>query len=237
MIVRSFSIIFSLLITVTNISYAAVDAQQIKAAVSNYLDAYEAQLAEQYPDAERIEYQISSLDSRLTMAECSEALSVTRRSTKTLGRINTKVSCDSDTVQWSIYVPVEINIYQRVVTTTKPIARNQILGADDLDLREADISQLRGGYFFALDEVIGMVAKRNLIANKAIDSQQLKPPIMIKKGEAVILNASTSGLTVKMPGVALNDGRHGEQISVRNTQSKRIVDAKVIAPGQVAVTM
>ncbi|NEP50997.1 MAG: flagellar basal body P-ring formation protein FlgA, partial [Moorea sp. SIO3C2] len=52
----------------------------------------------------------------------------------------------------------------------------------------------------------------------------LEQPLLIKRGDSVVVTARTGTLTVKMPGTALMDGHRGEQISVRNKQSNRVVD-------------
>ncbi len=62
-------------------------------------------------------------------------------------------------------------------------------------------------------------------------------PILIKRGDAVTITAEGDGLSVKMPGVAMSDGRRGEQIRIKNNNSAKIVDAQVTEPGEVAVPM
>ena len=60
---------------------------------------------------------------------------------------------------------------------------------------------------------------------------------MIKRGESVVMTAKSGALQVRIQATALTDGHAGEQISVRNKQSKRVVEARVIGPGKVSVVM
>ena len=238
MIVRSFFTVFSLLLAtqIAPMAYAT-DAKQISQAVNQFLEEYSQGISQQYGDTARVEHLITGLDYRLKMAQCPEPLKVTLKSTKAIGRVNTQVSCDGDTVKWSLYVPVTIQVFFPVVSTKGPIAKDHALSASDLSIREMDISTSSGRYFSSPDEVIGMISKRTLSANQIIYASLLKPPIVIRRGDAVILSAKSGGLNVKVPGVALSDGRLGEQISVRNSSSKRVVEGEVIAAGQVAVLM
>ena len=65
----------------------------------------------------------------------------------------------------------------------------------------------------------------------------VKEPIIIKRGDVVMIIAKAGALSVKSAGVAINDGRLGQQIQVKNKASKRIVVARVISSKQVQVVM
>ena len=60
---------------------------------------------------------------------------------------------------------------------------------------------------------------------------------MVRKGDHVVITARSGSLSVRMPGEALSKGGLSEQIRVRNLNSKRVVKARVIGPGQVEVAM
>lgn len=241
MIVRSFLILLRLIllpvaVLACDAAQGAVGPGQIKAAADRFLAGYSRQLQKRYGGNTRVTYSIDRLDNRLSMADCPVALTAQRNSIRKVGRINVQVQCDSK-VRWTLYVPAEIKLFRRVVTLVGPVSRGQALTAGDLELREVDTARLTGEYFTDIDAAVGMVARRLLRADRPLLAANLKPALMVHKGDAVILTANSGGLTVKMPGVALRDGGEGEQISVRNTQSKRVVEGRVVAPGQVEVPM
>lgn len=60
---------------------------------------------------------------------------------------------------------------------------------------------------------------------------------VVHKGDQVVISAGSSTIQVKMPGEALSAGAIGDQIRVRNLNSKRVVKARVTGPGQVEVAM
>lgn len=215
---------------------AKLNSSDIKSTVDQFMQQHVAQLSSSYGDSARIEYQIKNLDPRLSLADCGAPLDLELTSQNSVGRVNIKVSCQQ-LQRWSIYVPVEIDLFRPVVSTVLPVARGEQLTADQLELREMNISNINGSYYIDPAEVIGMQARRVLSADQAVIAQYIEPPIIIKKGESVLMTAQTSGLVVKIPAIALSDGRIGQQISVRNKQSKRVVEARVSAPGQVTVTM
>lgn len=237
MILRSFLVLFSLIgglfATVGN---AVVNSQHIQTRVTQFLETQRPSLSAQYGSNASIAFSINDLDPRLSMADCPQSLVVERKSDKFVGRVNLKVSCQTE-ARWSIYVPVDIQVSIPVVTVISPVARGEQLNRAMMQLQARDISRINGTYYTRIEDIEGMQAKRPLKPNQPIFATQLQPPLVIKKGESVLVSANSGPLSVKISGVALMDGHLGQQISVRNSKSKRVVEGKVIAPGQVQVAM
>lgn len=237
MIVRSFLVLFSLIVMLpSSMTIADVSSDDIRTSVDQYLAEHIKRLSANYGNNTRLEYQINTLDPRLSMADCPVDLSVESKSQRNIGRINIRVSCQRQNL-WSLYVPVEIDVFRQVVSALRPIAKGTQLQDSNLTLQEIDVSQLHGSYFTHLDDVIGLQAKRLIKADMPLIASYLEQPLLIKRGDAVAITAESDTIRVKISGVALMDGHRGEQISVRNTQSKRVVEARVTAAGQVSITM
>lgn len=217
-------------------AHAATNATDIKHHVKLFIDQYQQQLIQRYPDASSINHKIAALDSRVAMSDCDNPLQVERKDNNDIGRINLKVSCDSPQ-KWSLYVPTHIRVLHPIVVSSSPINKNTRLMEHHLSLNETDISRIRGSYYFHVKDVIGMETKRPIKPGSAITSNHLRPPLVVNKGDAVVLTASIGSLSVKTPAIALTPGRQGQQIRVQNKQSKKIVDARVTGPGAVKATL
>ena len=61
----------------------------------------------------------------------------------------------------------------------------------------------------------------------ALSDRNLKPPVIVKRGQQVTLLARTSSYEVRMNGKAMMDGVAGQRIRVRNDRSERIVEGVV----------
>jgi flagella basal body P-ring formation protein FlgA len=70
-----------------------------------------------------------------------------------------------------------------------------------------------------------------------VRSSHIKAPQVVRRGDRVILEASTAGISVVTTGTALANGKVGEQIQVRNEKSARVVDAEIIGPGKARVAL
>ncbi len=82
----------------------------------------------------------------------------------------------------------------------------------------------------------GLAAKRLIPANSIITAAMVgpvKPPVILKRNQAVLIKIDRGGLTVTAIGKTLQDGTLGEYIKVQNTASQRIIMAKVNEDGSV----
>ena len=177
---------------------------------------------------------VSYLDQRLNLARCQSDLTLTPPQPLNLGRNHVKVSCQTGK-QWALNVPVEINLSTHVVVLNQPIPKGLTLKSSHLDYQMQNLSKLRNGYYLKKDQVIGKQAKRALQGLSVLNSHIILPALMVHKGDEVMISASKGAMSVKMPGEALNDGREGRQIRVKNKRSQRIIKATVVARGLVEV--
>jgi len=82
----------------------------------------------------------------------------------------------------------------------------------------------------------GLIAKRRLEADRIIESSFVEHgrlAVVVERRQSVTIRAESTGLVVTASGEALEQGRVGECIKVRNTDSKRIVLARVKEDGTV----
>jgi len=82
----------------------------------------------------------------------------------------------------------------------------------------------------------GLTAKRRLPANNVLQPymlSQAKSEIIIKRNQNIMIRIESSGLLVTATGKAIQDGRAGEYVKVRNIDSQRIILARVDEDGTV----
>ncbi len=82
----------------------------------------------------------------------------------------------------------------------------------------------------------GLTAKRRLKANTVLQPYMVSPAkteIIIKRNQNILIRIESYGLLVTATGKAIQDGRAGDYIKVRNIDSKRIILARVDEDGTV----
>lgn len=224
------------LVQVVSPASAAVGAAQLQQAVATFIEQRRDEFLSGYADQARLEYRINSLDSRLRLADCAAGLVLSVKQPTAGNRLNVHVSCEAD-ARWAIYVPVELSVWQPVVVATRPIARGQTLQTADLGLEEHDVAAAGSGYYSQPSELAGFIARRVLNAGNPVLASQVEAPLQVKRGDKVVLTARQGTLEVRMNGIAEEDGRYGDRIGVRNIQSQRLIEGRVIGQGQVRVTL
>jgi len=58
---------------------------------------------------------------------------------------------------------------------------------------------------------------------------------LVKRGDHVMMTSTSSGIAIRMSGIAQSDGSRGQVIRVKNQNSDRTVNATVIDAGVVDV--
>lgn len=213
--------------------------EQLIGTTTTYLeDKVAAHLAGNTQDA-RYEITVNRLDPRLRLPLCpADSISAQLESPEVpVGRVTIRVSCDSSEVQWRLFVPASVDLFQQVVISTRPLGRHAVISAGDIALRERNVGQLSSGYLSKPEQAVGMRTRRPIQADNVISPNQLEQDETVKRGDRVVITAANSRVAVRMPGEALESGSTGSQIRVRNTRSDRVVRARIIGPGQVEVGM
>ncbi len=195
----------------------------------------EVHLASHYP-GHTYKTQIGNIDSRLQLTPCKNLNIFKPNHTRELGQTTLGVKCNSG-ANWLIFVPVTIQKFTRVAVAKQDYSRGHILRAGDIKLVSRDVSDLHQGYFEKTSSIKDMVARRTIRRDTVITPGMVKHPRFVKRGDEIVIMAESKNLVIRAKGKAMMDGRKGDRIRVKNTQSKREFQATVIAPGTVRVTM
>lgn len=186
---------------------------------------------------QRVQVEMGRLDPRLRLNPCSLPLEAFESGTRRrAGRTTIGVRCAGEK-PWKLYVPVTVRQFAKAVVTRRPLPRGTVITAADIQLVERELSAARNGHFTHINNVLDMVVKRNLPQDALLTPAAVKPARLIKRGNKVIILASTAGFSVRMKGEALMDGSQGQMIRVKNLRSKRTVQAEVVSRGTVKVKL
>ena len=185
----------------------------------------------------RVDAVADTLDARVRLARCETPLqaSVPFDSRRT-NRVTVEVRCAGPR-PWKIFVPVRLAVFQPVLVAARALPRDSYLAAEDIEIREADTGRLDYGYLVRLDDAVGQRLRRPLSAGEPITPGNLETPAMVLRGQQVVLEARSGGLTVRMAGVAQADGIRGQVIPVENLRSGRRVQAVVRSAKSVEVLL
>ena len=223
-----------LLLMLYCIDGASLTLDSVKQQISEYL--HRQMQTDILPDHSRIEFEFLNLDRRRQLKPCDQPLAFNIRQRKLLGRVNIKIICESNN-RWSTYMPVFVHLYTPILVAANTIPKDTIIDRSNLIEIEVDLAKFQQEYIQSPELIIGKSARRTIKMQTAFRSSLLIEPKIVNKGDAVIIIAKHKKFNIKAPGKALENGKMGEQIRVKNTKSNRIIDAWIIGPGQVKVLL
>ena len=188
-----------------------------------------------HQDVSKIDVSVNRLDERLKLSECMQELNVYWPPGAVMhGRTSVGIECQ-DEAGWRVFLRARIDIYDHVAVLSKPVLANEVVSADNLKL----VLQKKSGagivHISDVESVTGYQYKRSYSSGRPLTQSMLAAPQLVKKGNMVSIVYGTDGISVRMKGVALSNGKKGAVIPVRNVSSERVVHAEVISKGRVKV--
>jgi flagella basal body P-ring formation protein FlgA len=118
-----------------------------------------------------------------------------------------------------------------VVIANDRINRGEVITFNNVNLSKMNIAGVIGEVITNIDKILGMVASNSIMPNKLIVKKDEKLPNIIEKGQKVTMLYENRGLKIKMTGLALDSGKLGDIIRVRNTKSNATVSGVIKGEG------
>ncbi|MDA3807847.1 MAG: flagellar basal body P-ring formation chaperone FlgA, partial [Thiomicrorhabdus sp.] len=173
--------------------------------------------------------QLRKLSPTLELPQCQQPLELKDRSSgEAIGRMTYSVSCHLP--NWRVFVPAEVDGKQAVIMTTQGILKKAVIMSEDLKRVLLPYKQVRRGSVINLDTAVGMRTKKSISANSILRIRDLQPPYWVFKQQQVTLITNVGSIQVKTKGIALQSAVAQQQVSVKNSNSDRVVKGIVIAP-------
>lgn len=133
---------------------------------------------------------------------------------------------------------LEVQAFRRVEApvATGKVARGQVIQPADLVMRSIE-SPLGVQPAQGVRAAVGQVAGRSIRSGDVIRLGDLRAPAVVKRRDAVLVEARAGGLLIEMVGVAMADGAVGEVIAVRRSDSRETFHAEVVGPRRARVLL
>ncbi|MGH6980152.1 MAG: flagellar basal body P-ring formation chaperone FlgA [Stellaceae bacterium] len=178
-----------------------------------------------------LQIEIGEIDQRIHLAPC--AAPDVEIPNATAPSLSARVSCRSPS--WTLYVPLRLHAWGPAVVAATNLAPGTRLTAADLTLARLDTIQTNGAYLTDLRQAEGMILRTNIRAGAPILSALLERPVVVHRGDTVVLTLFDTAITIRSSVVAMEDGRAGDRILVQNPDSKKTVRAAVADAGAVEI--
>lgn len=179
--------------------------------------------------------QIGPIDSRLRLSLCGSPLvPFLPHGATPKGNITVGIRC-SGSKPWKLYLSATVKTYREILVLTRGLPRHSQLSAEDVRLEQREITNINLPYLTEAEQAVGKYLTRSLPADYALNYEVLKDPVIVRRGERVILLYTSPGIEVRGSGTAIEDGSKGERISVRPDGASRVIEGVVLKPGLILV--
>lgn len=220
-----------LLLTLPVLSWAEDLSQALRGDARTRLASYARQAAWPRDYKVRTSAWLPASTKELPPCETGLAMAPSNANDKPWGRIPYDVSCPSP--QWQLRARVEVTVTLSVWTARRSVRRGENLSQGDLLRRPVVLDDIYGGFITDASQLLGYEARRNLRSGQVLSANMVAPPMLVRKGEDVVIRVRVQGVTASMKGQALSDGGKGDSIRVRNLSSGKELSAWVVEKGVV----
>jgi flagella basal body P-ring formation protein FlgA len=135
----------------------------------------------------------------------------------------------------TIQVLADVSAMIEALVPTRLLKTEELIDGGDLKTTRIRIQQWNHPFLTDRDEVIGKSAARPLPPDTPLRAAFVKLPLVVKKGDRVMIEARRGGLSIQTYGITKSSGQVGQTIMVANLDSGRELRAKVVAPSLVQV--
>lgn len=135
----------------------------------------------------------------------------------------------------AIPVVADVAVMIDAVVSTRFLKTDELIEMEDLKTVEMRVHQLKHPFITDQNEVVGKSVSRPLPPDIPLRPAFVKLPVVIKKGDRVLIEARRGGLSIRAYGVTKSSGQIGQTVMVANLDSGRELRARVIAPNLVQV--
>lgn len=126
--------------------------------------------------------------------------------------------------------------YVEVAILTRSLARGENAQAADFVVEKRAKESLPSDAQPDAKTLAGRVARRALQVGAVVRTGDLARPEIVARGDVVTIVYEVPGMTLTLRGRASDAGAQGDTIAVVNPQSKKTLQAQVVAPGKVSVS-
>lgn len=126
------------------------------------------------------------------------------------------------------------NLWRDAWAARQPVAANQSFDPASLEIRRVDFLRERDALPATVGDA-GFMFARAVPPNRLLTWRDVTRRPLVRKGELVEVAAIDGLLQITMKGLAMENGAHGDTVTIRNPDSKKDFAAQVISENRVQI--
>lgn len=130
--------------------------------------------------------------------------------------------------------PAPKEVHRKVLVAAAVLPRGTVLNETHVVLADVDTSSVGSPAFEAVADVMHSELVRDLRPGQPIRVQDVRQTVLVKRGQTVLMSVGQAqGFQITARVEALQDGRMGEKVQLKNSESGKILSGVVKGPNTV----
>jgi flagella basal body P-ring formation protein FlgA len=122
-----------------------------------------------------------------------------------------------------------LSVDMPIVVADGDIQRGRIITDDDITIKTVDLTRKHiNEPVTEIEDATGLEAKQSIKDGTPVLPRYLAEPLLVERGKDVTAIVRVSGMEITLTAQALDNGRMGETVRVKNKDSGRIITGEVI---------
>lgn len=134
-----------------------------------------------------------------------------------------------------VWVNTVISVMADVVTVIRPLGKHAYIERADLSVERRNLKDLSSDTISRIEDALGSRTTRMIYPQTVLQLTMFASPPLVRRGDVVKITANAGPMIITATGVVKQQGGKGEMVRVENTDSRRIITARVTGPGAVEV--
>jgi flagellar basal body P-ring formation protein FlgA len=132
-------------------------------------------------------------------------------------------------------VRVSIEVLMDVVVSKRELVKNREITAEDVYMQKKWLKRIPANVVTIPSDIVGKILTYNVRPQSEIAKNNIRTPLLIKRGNIVRIVFDNDSLNVTTAGVSEEDGAINKVIRVKNLSSNRTIYARVTGDSLVKV--
>ena len=115
----------------------------------------------------------------------------------------------------------------QIPVVSRRLNRGDIIKQNDIEWINLRERKVRRNYLENEAKIIGMAARRHIAPKTPLTANHIERPQLVKKGGIVNIALVSGAMRLTTQGRSLENGSLGDTIRIKNTRTKKIIEAKV----------
>lgn len=137
----------------------------------------------------------------------------------------------------NVHVSFRVFSKKRIYVLKQNLKRGDIIEASDIIRKEVLMNENKGRYPSVIEDVVGKTVKKDINAGSVIRNDLIEDRYAVKMNEIVSIVAQNNRISVRTKGRAIEKGKIGDIIRVKNVSSNKEILGKVTGSGVVSIDM